>query len=424
MARRGLKVHKPKCPTVGPNNGNTALVDSTMPACNSPRFAEPNGHQPATEQEPLSLSLKMRCPTTEDQARAWDQEFSDPTSEWYGKNKESAGEGTGMDEQVDRRYLELSQQVLDLEGLRALPPPKPLVHDYLHQNSLAWIGGQPGHGKSFLAIEIACCVATGLPWHGHKVEQGKVLYLIAEGASGFPARVDAWAQENQTDPAGMRFLPVPVQMMDSNDIAAFKLLLADHNPVLIVLDTQARVTVGAEENSSKDMGRFVDTLGELRKTTGACILIVHHMPRNGDNLRGSTALEGAADTILKTDKDGELVTLSMSKQKDAPEMNDMELALESRGKSAVLMRKGMEHNKLTDTARKLLTLLADYGTEGASGSALQGEIRDAAAKATVKRTLKKLVDKGLVIKDESGRWPIYRLSEQGDIYCQQVVSQS
>jgi RecA-family ATPase len=113
----------------------------------------------------------------------------------------------------------------------------------------------------------------------------------------------------------MLFLPVPVQMLGNVDVAAFGQLLVDLQPTLLILDTQARVTVGAEENSSRDMGQFVDALDELRSHSGACILVVHHEPRNGENLRGSTALEGAATTIIRVSKDGNVVELTNPKQK-------------------------------------------------------------------------------------------------------------
>ena len=81
-----------------------------------------------------------------------------------------------------------------------------------------------------------------------------MLYLIAEGASGIALRVDAWSLANGTEPDNALFWPVPVQMMESVDVAAFAQLLAELQPALLILDTQARVTVGAEEKSFREMG--------------------------------------------------------------------------------------------------------------------------------------------------------------------------
>jgi hypothetical protein len=222
-------------------------------------------------------------------------------------------EPSPADEQADSRYLELRGRLLTVAGLRDIPPPVPLIAGYLYRDSLAWLGGKPGHGKSFLAVDLACCIGTGTAWHGHEVTAGKVLYLIAEGASGLSRRVDAWTLAHGRPVKRVVFLPVPVQLLTAVDVAAFGHLLADLAPDLIILDTQARVTVGGEENSSKDMGRFVDALEHLRRQSGACVLTVHHEARAGENLRGSTALEGAATTILRATKDGQLVEVTNPK---------------------------------------------------------------------------------------------------------------
>jgi hypothetical protein len=308
---------------------------------------------------------------------------------------------------VDRRYLELRGQLLDTAGLRKIPPPEPLVADYLYRDSLAWLGGKPGHAKSFLAVELACCVGTGTAWHGHQVTAGKVLYLIAEGASGLSLRVDAWSLANGRPLENVLFLPVPVQLLNNLDAAAFGELLGELGPDLIIIDTQARVTVGGEENSSKDMGRFVDALEQLRQRCGACILIVHHEARSGENLRGSTALEGAATTILRSVKDGSLVEITNPKQKDAPEQGPMTLVLSPIGTSAILSHEtvGIAVSS-TESEHALLGILWDsFGNRGATKT----ELKEAAdlPKTTYYRSINALVSKGLVTEHKTGRSVTY-----------------
>jgi hypothetical protein len=314
---------------------------------------------------------------------------------------------------VDRRYLELSGAVLNLEGLRNIPPPTPLIEGYIFRDTLAWLGGKPGHAKSFVAVEIACCIATGTPWHSHAITgAGTVLYLIAEGASGLSQRVDAWTINHNKPADNVLFLPVPVQMADtySVDVAAFSMLLKTLQPVLVVIDTQARVTVGADENSSKDMGKFVHSLELLRMYSKATMLIVHHEPRNGENLRGSTALEGAANTIIRVSKDGDLVTLSNPKQKDSVEREPMNLALEARGESAVLVRSGIAHRKAaaTESGRLILETLAGFGPDGAASTALMEAT--ALPKKTFYRNINDLVSDGLVLRRKVGNATIYKIA--------------
>ena len=247
--------------------------------------------------------------------------------------------GTGPDGPVDdaaKRLDELRGALLDSAALDTIPPPQPVIDGYLYRNSLAWLHGKPGHGKSFLALDWAGCVSTGLPWQMHETTQGTVLYLIAEGTPGLQRRVRAW--EDYTGHTMLaRFLPIAVQLLDPPDIAAFTRLAAELQPALLVIDTQARVTLGAEENSARDMGRVVEAVDRLRAVTRACILLVHHEARGTETMRGSTALEGAATSILRASRDGGHITLATAKQKDLAEPGVVALRLVPRLDSAVIM---------------------------------------------------------------------------------------
>jgi hypothetical protein len=49
---------------------------------------------------------------------------------------------------IDQRYLQLLGQVIDIDGLRKITPPTSLIDGYLYRDSLVWLGGKPGHGKT------------------------------------------------------------------------------------------------------------------------------------------------------------------------------------------------------------------------------------------------------------------------------------
>jgi len=232
-------------------------------------------------------------------------------------------------------------RVVMADGLDTIPVPTMLVHDLLQTDSLAWLQGKPGSCKTFLALDLAGAVGTGLTWHeGRKVRQGSVLYVIAEGAGGLRARVRAWESSAGRPMGPVAFLPMAVHLLDRVDLGAFCLLVSEMTPSLIVIDTQARATVGAEENSAKDMGLLVEALEQIRAASGATVLVVHHEGRSGDHLRGSTALEGAATTVMKVDRDGPELTLSCLKQKDGTEFEPIRFALVPMGESAICVMAG------------------------------------------------------------------------------------
>ena len=148
-----------------------------------------------------------------------------------------------------------------------------LVRNYLEADSLALLFGDPGCGKSFAAIDLACCIATGTPWHGNRTTPGAVFYIAGEGQNGLARRFAAWEQHNLVTLAGAPlFISLrPAQLC--NALAAAEVSSAVDElaqetglqPALIVIDTLARNFGGADENSAQDMGAFISNLdGFLR----------------------------------------------------------------------------------------------------------------------------------------------------------------
>lgn len=221
-----------------------------------------------------------------------------------------------------RRHLR--DKLLTYSQLMQMPSPEPLVEGWLWRDSVAWLAGAPGEGKTFTAIDLALSVATGSPWHGHAVKQGNVLYVMAEGAAGGRDRVAAWVKHNRgglalPDDQMFAVYPDPIQAGDPAGWGELIEVAGERDLALVVLDTQARVTVGLEENSAKDMGVFIEQIEAVRRVCRGTVLIVHHVPKGGESLRGSGAQEGAAfSTIRATKPKGvPLVTLIQDKQKES-----------------------------------------------------------------------------------------------------------
>lgn len=214
------------------------------------------------------------------------------------------------------------------DQLAEIKPPKPLVTGLLFVDTLARMAGKPGDGKSFAALDLACSVVTGQDWHGRVVEQGTAVYLAAEGLSGLSLRLRAWEQHHGLEADDLLIYPEAVQV-GSDDWAFFVTCCKRLKPNLIVVDTQARVTAGLDENNATAMGDMVVRLDLLRRTTGAVVLLIHHLTHNGDHARGSTAVLGAMDTelIVSMDKSTRVVTVRVTKQKDAEESAPVTLKL-------------------------------------------------------------------------------------------------
>jgi len=216
--------------------------------------------------------------------------------------------------------------LLSDEDLETVPPPEYQVDGVIVLESNVFIYGPPGSGKSFLAIEFGRSIAAGRCALGLRTVRGPVIYIAAEGGKrGIAKRVRAWsaAKNDGTPVPDFWVVPRPVPMLD---VGAVKKFIAEvtakvgkHKQVgMFVIDTLARCTVGGDENSAADMGRYVAACDELRATFGATVTSVHHSGKATDaGMRGSTVLNGAADTQLHVVRDpAGAITVKCVKQKD------------------------------------------------------------------------------------------------------------
>lgn len=217
------------------------------------------------------------------------------------------------------------------------PPVDWRVAGILPAGALGALVGPYAAFKSFVALDMAAAVQAGaLFLEQYATAQGQAVYVLGEGRGAFGRRIRAWkhhrvsrasvAERYAVDPLGLQFLPHPVAFMDRGETQRFieVLLALPDRPALIVVDTLARCMIGGEENSARDVGLFIAGLDRVREATGAAVLVIHHTGKGGDT-RGSSALPGALDVQILATADGDFVTLSCGKMKDAERFKDIGL---------------------------------------------------------------------------------------------------
>ena len=192
-----------------------------------------------------------------------------------------------------------------------LGPTKWQIEGFLEQDATGVLFGPPGAFKSFLALDWALCTASGRDWNGHPVEQGTAIYVAGEGFNGLAKRVVAWGIRHNVDLKALPFYLTkkPIRLRDEDcakDLREHieKLTKGGDPARLIVIDTVARNFGPGDENSTSDMGDFVNRIdSEIRAPLGATVMPIHHTGHsNKDRMRGSNALEGAADFLFRLDK--------------------------------------------------------------------------------------------------------------------------
>lgn len=218
-------------------------------------------------------------------------------------------------------------EFLDDAGISQLPPPTYLLDGYVPANSLGRLFGPSGSYKSFVTIDLAACIANGLPWHGRETKQASVWYVVAEGASGVAKRLQAWRMHYRQASTGVKYLPRAVQLL-GEEHAALRLLARRERPGLIIYDTQARSTVGVNENDAKEMGMVVEACEQLRRDSGGTVLLVHHTGHDTARSRGSSAVFAAMDFELMISRTSALgITLDVVKQKNDEELRGLKLGV-------------------------------------------------------------------------------------------------
>jgi hypothetical protein len=198
-----------------------------------------------------------------------------------------------------------------------------LISTVMERGTLGLLFGDPGAGKSFLALSWSCAIATGLNWLGKPVQRGSVIYIAGEGFGGIGRRVKAWCVHHG---ASMDMVPLYVSeygenFSDAEQMADFtdNLKRAPQPIGLIVVDTLARATPGLNEDRASEMGAFVNVCDNLRMEFGCAVLVLHHSPHSDKGrAKGSIALKGAVDFefgLMRTSEEG-VVRLTCTKMKD------------------------------------------------------------------------------------------------------------
>lgn len=207
-------------------------------------------------------------------------------------------------------------------------PPKAnwLIKSYVDACSLIQLFGEPGSMKSFLAIDMGLCVASGHEWHGSPIrKKGLVFYIAGEGFAGLSKRLKAWSLANNIDLKELPFFVSdrPAQILDPPNvkevIEAIEELKRLHGlPVFVIIDTLNRNFGPGDENKTEDMTKFVNCIDTaIRLKYGCAVLIVHHSPLNdAGRARGNSSLRGALDWEYCLTKQGDARKLSTTKVKD------------------------------------------------------------------------------------------------------------
>ena len=320
------------------------------------------------------------------------------------------------------------------------------IKHVIPKRGLIVVYGAPGSSKSFFVLDMVAHIARGLEWRGHRVAQSRVAYVAAEGVAGFGNRLAAYSEHHGTPLADV---PVFVRggALMLNDSALQITEAVNHlgGVGVVVIDTLAAVTPGANENTSEDMGEAIRSANLIMEGTGASVILIHHANKNNE-LRGWSGLLAAADNTIRVEheeatglraarvekqkegrSDGKygyrLKVVDLGHDEDGDAITSCviepceEVAPKSNGKKQRKSTAGdFETSDKLGKARAYLSIIEDLVGMGDANvdemdviSAIQGDETvnplkepDHPRPDSIKRTLLTLADKGKIRKE--GRW--------------------
>ncbi len=195
-----------------------------------------------------------------------------------------------------------------------------LVPGVLPKAEICSIFGESGAGKSFFVLSMAVALSAGVHWWGKALVKRRVVYVAAEGAVGVQLRVRAIRTQYQLEDAHVGLFVIPAQpnLLQVEDV---KKLISDIKTLgqvdVVIIDTIAQVTPGANENSSEDMGRALAHCKTLHKTLSATIVLVGHSGKNPSaGQRGWSGIKGALDAQIEVTRTATYRAATIAKLKD------------------------------------------------------------------------------------------------------------
>ena len=199
--------------------------------------------------------------------------------------------------------------------------PPSLIKGVLPKTGVAFLGGQSGAGKTFLAVDLAVALTTQQSFFGRRVrEKVGVIILAGEGAETLQPRIKvarmarnvegnlpiAWMDNvpNLADQNAAKVILPQLKALDSH--------FREHHGVrlgVIIFDTLAATFLLQDENDNSEASKVIKVLQNISATTNALCIPVHHYGKGAETgLRGASAWRAGSDAVLSVTADRNQLT--------------------------------------------------------------------------------------------------------------------
>ncbi|MBF0184685.1 MAG: AAA family ATPase [Magnetococcales bacterium] len=290
------------------------------------------------------------------------------------------------------------------------------IVDELLPQGVFILGGKPKVGKSWLALHLLLSVSYGLPVFGTlATDQGRCLYLSLEDHDRrLWKRVRQVCRQIPTDDLHFTTQWSRIGQGCAEDLDKW---LADNPETkMVVVDTLARVKPPRGRNADLYAEDYaaVASFKELSERHGIAVILIHHLRKMGsddpaDMLSGTTGLAGGVDgTLILTKKAGsETLTLHRS-GRDL--VDDEPLTLKWDREAGVWLSLDKASASAAEISEGQQQILDTLKSHGYSMSCADIAAATSGNAENVRKTLYRMVDRGILIKNGPSNSPRYSIN--------------
>src|SRR6478609_1863040 len=220
---------------------------------------------------------------------------------------------------IDRMRVVFGDELSDV-----YEAPDEVIQDLVVAKSMTVIYGDSNSGKTFFVLSLATAVSEGIDAYGKKTDCGLVLYLAPEAPGSIRSRMQALKRHGGYSLKNLAMVPIPLNFYSNVGDASSVIALVKHisqakgMPVkMIIADTLARMSTGANENSGEDMGPVMERFSTVTEETGAAMVIIHHNGKDAaKGARGWSGIRAHIETEIEVQEDNGVRFATVMKQRE------------------------------------------------------------------------------------------------------------
>ena len=176
----------------------------------------------------------------------------------------------------------LTEQLKEIEN-------QPIINDLIQDlfpdsaTSYMLICGRSGIGKTFLALNLLYCLASGTPFLSFKTKQCKVGYLSMEGSKvKIAARFTAISEHFPSCNGNISWEHTTAIKLNKDGFEKLSSIVQGQDVVLV--DT-LRYLVPGDYNKPSDAQAFLESLLKLQNTCSTRLILLHHIRKPDRRLK-------------------------------------------------------------------------------------------------------------------------------------------